>query len=154
MSTARAVFVLAAPPLTSGARTVNRVRLAQSILGFQDVETVNLFPEPTLDVLHISKIGCDEELWLSGRASILAGLESATDVVLAYGVSEPTGAARAHHRHQVGWLGAEIARLQPRVWTVGDATRHPSRWQRYTNIAFPSLPFREALSQSLRSSDA
>lgn len=150
MTRGAAVFVLAAPPLTSGARTIGRVALAQSILGFENIVTVNLFPLATSDVLHIAKIGGDEQVWLSGRKSILAQLETAADVVLAYGVSEPGGAAKMHHRHQVQWLGAQLDRLKPRIWSVGSVPRHPSRWQRYTHAAFPSLPFREALALSLQ----
>jgi len=150
MNSGTAVFVLAAPPLTSGARTLGRLALAQSILGFEDFVAVNLFPLATSDVLHIARIGGDEHDWLSGREFILAGIESAADVVLAYGVSEPGGAAKLHHRHQVQWLDTQLERLRPRVWSVGHAPRHPSRWQRYTHAAFPSLPFREALARSLQ----
>jgi hypothetical protein len=146
--TRSAVFVLASPPLTAGFRTLERVRLARQILDYKEVTLVNLFPLPTRTVLEISQLGQFESVWTSGRSEILAALELVDDVVLAYGTTEPNGAARIHHRHQVAWLSAEIHRLSLRVWTVGGLPRHPSRWQRYTHATHFGRPFADALERS------
>ena len=149
-----AVFILAAPPLTSGERTIERVNIAQSILQFDEVTIANLFPLPTVSVLDISSLGRSEDSWVAGREQMRFLLEPATDAVLAFGVSAPTGEAREHHRRQVEWLFTHLAQIDVKVWTVGGRTTHPSRWQRHTHNAFPELPFREALEESFQSGDS
>ena len=148
------MFILAAPPLTSGKRTIERVNVAQSILQFDRVTIANLFPLPTVSVLDISSLGRSEDSWVAGREQIRFSLETATDAVLAFGVSTPSGEAREHHRRQVEWLFTHLAQIDVRVWTVGGRTTHPSRWQRYTHKTFPELTFREALEESFQSGDS
>ena len=145
----RATFVLATPPLTSGQRTLARVHLAQTILGIDSAEIVNLFPLPTASVVQISQVGKDANVWIGGRESIHSAIARSTDVVLAFGASEPTGSARQHHRKQVAWLMKVLTTSELNVWTVGGRPTHPSRWQRHTHKAFPNLPFRLALEKSL-----
>lgn len=78
-------------------------------------------------------------------------LEDASEVVLAYGVTEPTGPAKLHHRWQVQWLKEQIIQLGIPTWTVGGRPRHPSRWQRYTFDVHPEMAFRDALGKSFES---
>jgi hypothetical protein len=149
------VAVLAAPPRgTSGDRTRRRVTLAAQVLGCASAEIVNLIDLPTATVLDISVIGTAEAAWAASRRALADAVNRADMVLLGWGHSEPSGAARTHHRSQVAWVHQAIIMEDIPAWTVGGTPRHPSRWQRYTSRAHPGVEFRHALRRSLVRLDA
>lgn len=123
------VAILHSLPLGAGARTLARVDVARRMLGLDTYSVANLYPEP------LASSGCvadDAAVWSAGRRDVereLARTDS-TDVLLGYGVSLPSGPARALHRSQVRWLEAHLSTSGVRVWTFGGRPNHPSRWQR------------------------
>lgn len=137
------------PSQTSGARTLARVEMAREVLGFEKVRLVNLFALPSYRSGGLSELGATPQGWLEARPEMEQALGEAGAVLLAYGIGEPTGSARAHFREQVAWLNDHIAARDLPTWWVGGAPRHPSRWQRYTWREFSGLPFEEALTQGL-----
>lgn len=152
------VAVLANPPgITNGDRSRRRIEQAQTSLGLTSSTIVNLFPLPTYRTGEISLLGSHQGPWISARPPILRVLRATnaeTDaVLLGYGVSEPTGAARELHRFQVSWLRQQLDFLKLTIYVVGDGPRHPSRWHRYTSRHYAGLPFDQALANSLRQLD-
>lgn len=147
------VAVLANPPLTSGVRTLGRVRLAAELLGFTDVEVANLFSLPSHATRDIDVLGAAEDGWIKARPTLDGELTRAGGVLLAYGADTPSGPARFHFRNQVAWVLARVDDLALPIWQVGDGPRHPSRWQRWTHRAHPNVPFPDALRSSLVPAD-
>lgn len=137
------------PSQTSGARTLARVEMAREVLGFERVRLANLFALPSYRSGGLSELGATPDGWLAARAEMEQALSEASAVLLAYGVGEPTGQARAYFREQVTWLNERIEQHGLPTWWVGGAPRHPSRWQRYTWRAFEGTPFPEALRKTL-----
>jgi hypothetical protein len=135
--------ILATPPeATTGRATLRRVEMAASHLGYKSFRVGNLLTVPTIDVNDIAIRGRDETVWMSSRPNLQCAIESASLVLLAFGCSLPSGAARLHMRNQLDWLfecmnGAQISD----VVTFGGRTRHPSRWQRFTTLIAPGEPF-------------
>lgn len=142
--------VLCNPPLTLGASTRRRVELATQHFECEGSIIVNMFGTPSRTSLEVSILGETEQPWLDSRAPIASALGSATTVLLAYGKSEPTGEARIHFRSQVDWLRILLLQSGLPVWQVGEAPRHPSRWQRFTSREYAGIPFAEALGKSFR----
>jgi hypothetical protein len=143
------VCVLANPPTTSGVRTLGRVGQAAQLLGYGDVEVVNLFPLATYRTGGINDLGAEAEHWHHARGPIEEALNRAAAVLIGYGATEPSGVARGHHRDQVAWLRQRIVERRLPTYQVGDGPRHPSRWQRWTFRHHPEVPFSEALRLSL-----
>ena len=141
--------VLSNPPTTPGKRTLARVQLACELLGYDGFAVANLFPIPSRSTRDINELGRDPKPWLDARDSLEEKLAAAGGLLLAYGLERPRGQAGHWHRQQVAWLTASIGeRGLPRFW-VGNAPRHPSRWQRCTSRRQPTLPFRDALALEL-----
>ena len=136
--------ILSNPPLTAGVRTMNRVELARKLLHCDSVTVANLFPLATHQSGDIRSSGVDPARWLDARPSIIDSLDGASTVLLAYGVSEPSGEARLHFREQVEWLATEILNRNLIVVQFAGRPMHPSRWHRHTYRAFPGMPFEEA----------
>lgn len=146
----RLVVVLATPPLaTTGERTRARARMAAEIIGAEAAELVNLLNIPTADVNGIATVGQEAHSWLSSRCRLHAAVMAADEVLYAWGITEPSGPARSHHRAQVGWLLQLVQARGAGEWMVGGAPRHPSRWQRYTASMRPGVPFEQALRSTL-----
>lgn len=143
------LVVLLNPPTGDGARTLARVDCAKELLGISEVSTVNLFGIATPHSRAISEVGEDVGGWLECRPRLELALAVSTDVVLAYGVSSPTGRARRHFQDQVSWLEALLDDSVATVWLVGGRPLHPSRWQRHTWRRHPGLSFRAALELEL-----
>ena len=137
------------PSQTSGARTLARVEMAREVLGFERVRLANLFAVPSYRSGGLSELGATPEGWLAARAEMGQALGEASAVLLAYGVGEPTGSARAHFREEAAGLNEQIDQRDLPTWWVGGAPRHPSRWQRYTWRAYPNASFTEALGTAL-----
>ena len=144
----RLTCVLANPPTTTGARTLSRVDLATRILGYREVNVVNLFSVASSQSSEISKTGAGEDGWLQARPSLTAAIGNSDGVLLAYGHAAPSGPAREHHRQQVAWLRRQLGDLP--VWQFGGSTRHPSRWQRWTHRQHPDLAFEDAVRRGLQ----
>jgi len=123
--------------------------LAAELLGFSQAIVVNLFALPSHATREIAELGAGPEGWMSARTPLAAQIGSADGLLLAYGATEPTGSARAHFRRQVEWVTERIEARGVAAWWVGDGPRHPSRWQRWTHVVHPGVPFSEALAQSL-----
>lgn len=143
------VAVLANPPLTSGARTLSRLTLANSLLGYDSYEVVNLFGVASRSTSDIRSLGVEQGPWTSARDEMLSALERAGAVLLGYGCQEPGGPARYHHRAQVHWLHSTLNDLYLGHWRVGNLPTHPSRWQRHTAKHYPELAFPKALVAAL-----
>lgn len=137
------------PATTSGARTLNRVELARRLLGYQEVRLRNPFALASYRSEGLSDLGAAPEGWLTARQELAEALGCAAGVLFAYGTQPPTGPARAHFREQVRWLHDTVESGGLPCWWVGNAPRHPSRWQRFTCRQFPDLAFAEALSLAL-----
>lgn len=143
------VAVLSNPPITEGRRTIRRVELASMILGFDTHLIVNMFARPSHATGDLDLLGVDESGWVEARPDIAAALDRAGGVLLGYGSTAPSGAARLQFRAQVDWLCGHLSGLTSPVWQLGDGPRHPSRWQRWTYHAHPNVPFDEAVRRSL-----
>jgi hypothetical protein len=137
------------PAITSGQRTIGRAELARQMLHFDHVELENLFSVSTYRTGGVSLAGTSECGWQEARPRLLAALDRADAVLMAYGLAKPSGAAALHFVQQVAWVQQQIAERGLPVWSVGGAPRHPSRWQRYTYREHPGVPFPEALRASL-----
>jgi hypothetical protein len=122
--------------------------MAAELLGFEEVAVANLFSVSSHATGAIAELGVTEDGWLTARASLDACLGVGNGVLLAYGVTTPTGEAGVQFRQQVAWLRSRIADVALPTWHVGDGPRHPSRWQRWTYRAHPEVPFPEALRSS------
>lgn len=145
------VAILHNPPTTPGDRTRGRVEMARRLLGFDSVRTVNLCSAPTYRSSGLTIAAAAPGPWEDARTSIAEALSRDVTVLLAYGVSEPAGAARHHYRTQVAWLEQQLRFNRATSWTVGDGPRHPSRWQRYTHREMPNVSFVDALERALSS---
>jgi Protein of unknown function (DUF1643) len=141
--------VLSNPPLTDGERTLRRVRLAAQLLGFKEAEVANLFAFPSHSTGAITTLGATPEGWTAARAPLQTSLDACNGVLLAYGLTPPTGLAKHHFQEQVEWLRISLAARALLTWRVGNGPRHPSRWQRWTCRANPELSFPDALRVSL-----
>jgi hypothetical protein len=140
--------VLANPPVGDGARTRARVALAGELLGYDDVVIGNLFATPSSSVTDIPALGAGPAGWLEARVALQVQFEVCAGVLLAYGVSAPTGPARHHYKGQLGWLDDALSGFTVPRYQVGETPRHPSRWQRWTARQHPQLEFRDALCRS------
>lgn len=145
------VAVCSTPPITKGLRTLNRLAMAQDILGFNELAVANIFGLPTRSTGDIAHLGINAEPWLNSRFDLEQQIMRADGIVLAYGTSAPSGPARQHWNAQVEWLLSLVYDRQVPSWSVNGETRHPSRWQRHTHRQSPDLPFKEALALAFRS---
>lgn len=143
------VIVAATLPHTSGQRTRRRCQLACEILGADRLIIANLLNQQTSDVTQLSIVGREAGPWLASRPMLSGALAQADQILLAYGLSEPTGKAKSHWRRQKAWLRAATEDRGLLSLVVGDGPRHPSRWQRFTARHHPGVHFREALGASL-----
>lgn len=143
------VAVLTNPALTDGRRTLNRVTMAAKLLGFDRLLVGNLFALPSHATGAITELGVSPHGWATSKSHLTDHLASSDGVLLAFGVTAPSGPARDHFRSQVRWLIERTVSLDLPTWQVGDGPRHPSRWQRWTSRAHPDLRFPEALRTSL-----
>jgi hypothetical protein len=137
------------PPTTDGQRTLARCEMARLALQFDEVDIENLFALPTYRTGGIAEVGRDERGWRLGRQRLLSALRDADGVVLAYGVSAPSGTARARFNSQVEWLNVQLSVAALPSWWVGGSPRHPSRWHRYTARTMPDALFADALTKVL-----
>lgn len=126
-----------------------RVELARRVLDFDKVAVANVFALATYRTSHISGRGSEPAGWLLARPGLEAAIAACDGVVLAYGMSEPSGIARYHHREQVQWLHTFIDQAGLPSWWVGGSPRHPSRWHRFTHRAFPEVEFGTAIRSAL-----
>ena len=149
MARGRLLVVASNPPTTSGSRTTSRADLARSVLGFESVEIANIFSLPSYRSGAINELGVHEEGWDVARRDLSSAVKRANAIVLAYGVTKPSGAAKLHYERQLSWLDTLLARRDLPVWWVGGAPRHPYRWQRYTFREHAGVAFPEALRKAL-----
>ena len=143
----RLLAVLASPPLSSGSITRRRVALAAEAVGSPEWGISNLTQTPTQTVLDLARLTRDPEPWAAARHELEHALETASIVLLAYGISIPTGAARDYWVDQVAWVHREIRRRGLPTVCWGGLPRHPSRWQRYRP---PGLSMADSYSEMLR----
>lgn len=137
------------PPLTDGRRTLNRVTMAANLLRFDRVTVGNPFAVPSHATGAITELGVTPHGWAMAKSHLTDHLASSDGVLLAFGVTAPSGPARDHFRSQVRWLIERTVSLGLPTWQVGDGPRHPSRRQRWTSRAHPDLGFHKALRTSL-----
>lgn len=130
--------ILHSLPPGSGTRTLQRVDIAQRVLGCATSAIANVYPA----VLPNTKALSGElsmKVFDEGRALIRRELdrEETSDVLLAYGVQLPTGSSRDVFRAQLDWVAAELEDRQLRVWLFGGRPSHPSRWHRLVSRERP-----------------
>lgn len=128
---------------------MSRVELACATLRYDRVIVENLFATPSRSTNDISLLGRSENGWVAARQPLMRALAQANGVLLAYGMTEPTGIARSLHRDQVAWLKLQIAMQALPVFQLGDGPRHPSRWHRWTSRTHSDVPLSEAIHRSL-----
>lgn len=138
------------PSQTSGARTCARIALARELLQFDTTTLANIFAFPSYRSGEVANLGRSPAGWAEARQHMELLLPTTSAVLLAYGTKPPSGPAREYFNNQIDWLELEITKLNLPVWWVGDAPRHPSRWQRYTSRTLPDHVFEDALKMSLR----
>jgi len=127
----RLAVILSSPPVRAGRRTRDRVNSLAKLLEVDSYEMANIFAFATTDVNQITTLGASMAPWLQARRPILDALRVSNAVLLAYGVSEPCGVARANCRQQISWLWEAIDSAGiSKVFTVGGRPYHPSRWHR------------------------
>lgn len=146
------VAICSTPPLTKGLRTLNRLAMAQELLGYKELAVTNIFGVATRATGDIANLGIELQPWLDSRPDLEKHILRADGIVLAYGTSAPTGPARQHWKAQTKWLLSLVNERSVPVWLVNGETRHPSRWQRHTFRQSPDLPFKEALALALQPS--
>jgi hypothetical protein len=136
------LFVLLNPPAaTTGARTVRAVSVASDVLGYGTFEIANLCSLATRSVVELNALGTEAELWHEARAELQARMIDADAMVLAWGVAGLSGDARRNREAQVEWLRRTAADLGlDRLWTVGAAPRHPSRWHQFLSDRYGRVP--------------
>ena len=135
------VVIASNPPTTPGTRTRGRVELARQVLGFELVELTNLFPLASFRTGEIAELGAEADPWLAARPGLETSIAEADAVLLAYGVSAPSGPARGHFREQAAWVDLTLARHDVPTWWVGGRPTHPSRWHRHTHRVMPEVEF-------------
>lgn len=127
---AHLVAILHSLPVGAGERTKSRIEIARRALNCSSAAIVNLYPAQLADV---NAIGVPRgDVWALGREDIFREISRAdtTDVLLGFGVQEPSGDARRSFRSQLQWLASALEPSDVRVWVYGDRPTHPSRWQR------------------------
>jgi hypothetical protein len=124
------VAILHSLPVGSGERTKSRIEIARRALSCSSATVANLYPTQLADVNAIGNSG--EKVWALGREEIYREISRSdtTDILLGFGVQEPSGDARRRFRLQLQWLGNALESTDARVWVYGDRPTHPSRWQR------------------------
>jgi len=144
------VAVLCNPPLTSGARTLARLDLAKEVLGYESLSVANIFGIATRSSGEITAVGASAHGWEDARIELEEALAHASAALLAYGKTEPSGAARLHHRSQVSWVIDHLVTHGTPTWLLGEYPYHPSRWQRWRYRHAPDATMREALTEGLQ----
>lgn len=137
--------VLACLPTTSGNRTRNRVALFAELFNFSSYEIVNLVDVTAYRTDGLNTLAVDSKLWTKQRKRLKEEMSSADACLFAFGVTKPTGQAGKEFAKQVEWLNQEVHASGIDLYRVGDAPRHPSRWQRLTAKDYPEVPFADAL---------
>lgn len=134
---AHLVAILHSLPAGSGERTRSRIEVARRALNCSSATITNLYPAQLTDVNAIGSPSND--VWALGREEILQEISRAdtTDVLLGFGVQEPSGDARHSFRSQLQWLACALESSDARVWAYGDRPTHPSRWQRVAHRYAP-----------------
>ena len=143
--------LLAAPtnsPLTTGTRTLRRTALAAERPGCAQVHVISPFAVPSHATGEVAALGLEEAGWMSAREAILTRLMASHGMLLAYGATAPTEPARHHFRRQADWMHGGVAHHNLPSSQVVDGPRHPCRWQRWTHLARPGVPFVEGLRAS------
>ncbi|MBS3179178.1 MULTISPECIES: hypothetical protein [unclassified Pseudoclavibacter] len=130
--------ILHSLPPGTGVRTLQRVDIAQQVLGCATSAIVNVYPAVLPNTKALS-VELSTEVFDQGRELIRRELdrEETSDVLLAYGVQLPTGANRLVFRAQLDWIAAELEKSNLRVWLFGGRPSHPSRWHRQVSRERP-----------------
>lgn len=142
--------ILANPPLSSGGRTIQRVELATNLLGFSTYRIANIFSVASHSTKEMSMLGKLEQPWLESRTILAETISESDAVLLAYGVTKPSGEAKHHYDSQIEWLRGELENYQHSIWQLGDRPHHPSRWQRWTYRQGTDASFRETLGKGFQ----
>lgn len=127
----RLVAVLLNPPEGNGERTNARLRVARDALRCDVVEVVNLYPRASKGLTELGQRAHRSQDWLQHREMIAMALQRGDEVLLGWGVSLPSGRARALMIAQVRWVTDLLCSIGIVPWVVGDGPRHPSRWHQY-----------------------
>ena len=126
--------ILLNPPTGDGVRSRRHLAVAAEVLGCTTFEIANLFSIATPDMHGINENGMVSGGWLEARPALTELLHSASEVVMAWGVTAPKGLAAHRFKDQVEWVIAEtISTGHDRVWTMRGQVRHPSRWHQFVS---------------------
>lgn len=146
----RLVAILHSLPVTSGERTRRRVDLARRALDCESAVIANLYPRRLENVNALQSVLAEPFGWTAGRDEIAVALaDGATDVLLGYGVQQPTGPSRVPYQQQLHWLAATLEASDLRLWGFGQRPSHPSRWQRVVHRHEPGAALETVVSELL-----
>lgn len=127
-------MILLNPAQQGGERSLTRIQMAASVLGYDEVAVANLFSVPTRDSKGIRVVGQDEKGWVAARANLRRTIATSHEVMVGWGVHRPTGPAGVHFRDQVDYVHHLLQSSgKTGVWTMGGEARHPSRWHQYVS---------------------
>lgn len=125
-------ILLNAPSTTTGTRSLNAVRRASNVLGYERALVANLFAVSTPSVVQLNDHGRDG--WDLARDDLAAALCRADALLAGWGVAGLTGDTRRWMCAQVEWLSERAVSCGiSRFWTVGGEPRHPSRWHQFVS---------------------
>ncbi len=124
-------FLLNPPSRSTGSRTRNAVIAAGQVLGFEQVEIVNLAAVATPSVIELNRIGTDP--WLEAVAEVDAKVTIAEAILAGWGTSGLSGLSRSARAGQVRRVirSLESSGRDIPIWTVGGRPTHPSRWHQF-----------------------
>lgn len=125
--------ILLNPTTGVGKPTMKHLRLAQALLGADDLQIANLFPLASSNMHGVSTMGRDELTWLLARPAIDSLIGSSDDLLLGWGIARLTGAADGHFRQQISWVRTRLSGIEVPIWALGGEPRHPSRWHQYVS---------------------
>jgi hypothetical protein len=127
-----AVVLLNPVPHDRPTVTARNVELAQRVLGYERITRVNLSPVPAPDLAALSLCAAAPDSWRAHRPMLRQALWSCDALLFAWGVTYPTGAARAWAQEQLAYVHGQ-ARLagHTEAFLLDGRPRHPSRWQQY-----------------------
>ncbi|GAA3587385.1 hypothetical protein GCM10022198_08710 [Klugiella xanthotipulae] len=106
--------------------------VAAASLGFDSFHIVNLIQVQSRNSKELAQKAIDQEPWLVSRPEICQSLNSADEVVFAWGASRLAGQANRHKDEQVEWTIQQTVRAgHTEVLLMNGSPRHPSRWRQY-----------------------
>lgn len=133
-ATNRLGAILLNPPTTSGLPTQRHLAAAAQLFECGAVDVANMYPLPTRSVIELDAVASDRQSWLDARSAIIEITRTSQFLIAGWGLGGGlTGSTRENMQEQRAWFCALLASSGTKVWMVGGAPRHPSRWHQYVS---------------------